>query len=93
MRKFQYWVLLLTFAALMSGCTALGYMKSCIDDPACLAEKMDAANKTKAQVTAIAGVASPVPWVPNVAGSLAAIGTLMFGLYVGGKKKSQAQPA
>lgn len=87
--KMPHWMLLLTFAALMSGCTAFGYMKSCLDDPACLADKMDAANKTKAQVTALAGVVSPVPWLPNVAGSVAAAGTLLFGLYVGGRNKKE----
>jgi hypothetical protein len=72
---------------LLTGCAALSTMKSCMDDPVCFQERIDAANKVKGQVTAVAGVVSPVPWAAPVAGGVAGVATLLVGLYLGGKKK------
>ena len=88
--KMKQMILVVVFAAMMSGCAALGYVKSCMDDPVCFAERMAAAEKVKGQVSAVASVASPLPWAGPVAGGIAGIGTLLVGLYLGGKKKQAA---
>jgi hypothetical protein len=80
-------LLLVLALTTLTGCAALSTMKACYDDPVCLQERVDAANKVKGQVTAVAGVVSPVPWAGPVAGGIAGIGTLLVGLYLGGKKK------
>ena len=81
--------LVLAFALVLSGCAAISDMQRCFNDPVCLQEKVDAANKVKGQVTAVAGVVSPVPWAGPVAGGIAGVGTLLVGLYLGGKKKRE----
>lgn len=83
-------LLVIAFAALFAGCAAISDMQRCFNDPVCLQEKVDAANKVKGQVSAVASVASPVPWAGPVAGGIAGVGTLLVGLYLGGKKKREA---
>ena len=84
-------LLLVSLLLLLTGCAMLGTMKTCMDDPACFADKLAQAQKVKTQVTAVADVVSPVPWAGPVAGGLAGIGTLLVGLYLGGKKKQEGK--
>lgn len=81
----------LALLMLFSGCAALSTMKTCMDDPVCFQQRLETANKVKTQVGAIATVVSPVPWAAPVVASVAGAGSLLIGLFIGGKKKQEGK--
>jgi len=87
-------ILALVFLALaLTGCAALkqGYTdgKDCWNDDKCREQAIAQAEKVKVQVTGVAGVVSPIPWVPVVAGSVGGSLAFVVSLVLGGRKKRE----
>jgi len=81
------------FILIICGCAALKQAKvdmyDCLNDQVCLDMAVSRSEAVKKQVTAVAGVASPIPWVPSVAGSLAGSIAVIAFLVAGGRKKRE----
>lgn len=86
--------LIVSISFLIVGCAALRQAKddmySCLNDQVCMDAAVAKAESAKKQITAVAGVASPIPWVPSAAGALGGGIVLLVSLVTGGRKKREA---
>jgi len=91
MKKF----ILVLAAVTFIGCAALKQAVSdgqaCYKDPVCFADAVSKANEAKVKITQVAGVASPIPWVPVAAGATGGVIVFLFSLVKGGKKKREEE--
>jgi len=85
--------LVLLFVVLICGCAALKQAKTdmyaCMNDQVCLDMAVSKSEALKKQVTAVAGVASPIPWVSPVLGAAGGSIALLVYLVIGGRKKRE----
>lgn len=92
MKKLLNLVILVGFSTFL-GCAAIKEAVSdgqaCYKDPVCFADAVSKANEAKTKITQVAGVASPIPWVPVAAGATGGVLVFLFSLVKGGKKKRE----
>ena len=92
-------LLLATLLVTLSGCAVISQWtasaKACIADDSkggCFEQAVTKANNMKVKITEVAGVVSPLPWIPTAAGCVGGGIVFVVSLVLGGKKKNEVKP-